>query len=100
MTTHQTENASQKEIDFNVRIAALKKSKNYEALASLADLRVYQGHFGYGWRGRDMQSLSDDFPRASDAWEAACFESGLMDDPETLDTSHSHLLITLVEELG
>jgi hypothetical protein len=69
-----------------LKIQILQLAKNYKALAQFAGIRVFQGHCGWGWRNEENNE-SDDFYRESDAWEAACFESGLMLDMDELQDS-------------
>jgi len=66
-------------------IRKLQKTKNYKALGQAAGIEVKHSHCGWGWRSLDDASTADDLPYESEAWEAGCFENGLMDDVDEME---------------
>lgn len=73
--------------DVAAQIARLQKAKNYRALGQLGGLEIVHGHCGWGWRGLDDVGTADDLPYEAEAWEAGCFESGLMTPVEDMPTT-------------
>jgi hypothetical protein len=65
-------------------ILNLQKTKHYRELAQMAGIKVVRSICGWGWRSLDDECTSDDLPYENDAWEAACFETGLMNDVDEL----------------
>lgn len=86
-----------KKTDLTLRISMLQKSKNYKALGILGGLSVVHGHCGWGWRGLNDVGAADDLFFEAEAWEAGCFESGLMMD---VDDMASSLPCEMLKQLG
>jgi hypothetical protein len=74
----------------------LQKTKNYKALGQAAGLSVEKSHCGWGWRSLDDSSIADDLPYEAEAWEAGCFESGLMEDVEQMELMLSDDVLRLL----
>lgn len=67
------------------KITKLQKTKNYRELGRLAGITMVQSHCGWGWRSLTDESTSDDLPYETEAWEAGCYETRLMDDVDEFE---------------
>ena len=80
-------------------ILRLQRARDFEKLARLAGITVYRSHIGWGWQTKNEKCLEPDFATVTDAWEASCYETGLMESPvldmET-DPPHSAVMLHIL----
>jgi hypothetical protein len=83
-------------------ILHLQRARDFEKLARLAGITVYRSHIGWGWQRSIEKCMEADFSAVTDAWEASCYETGLMEspliDPE-VDPSHTEAMRHILEKL-